>query len=112
MPKGLESKLEKDLRLFAESLGGMFPKSVSPGKKGWPDRNPSHWVCGPFYMEVKRPGEESTPLQMKVSREMAANGYRVYASVNQFRIGKEIIEDEFNGVPPRLRRHQPVRAYE
>jgi len=108
MPKGAESKLEKDLRSYMESQGGFFPKSVSPGNKGWPDRNPSHWVCGPFYMEVKRPGKESTPLQMEVAREMASHGYRVYASVSQFRIGKEIIDDEINGVPASKRRHNPV----
>lgn len=108
MPKGPESKIEKALRLYMESLGGMFPKSVSPGNNGWPDRNPSHPFCGPFYMELKAPGKFSTDLQMEVAREMAATGYRVYASVNQFRIGKEIIDDEVNGVAPHLRRHQPV----
>ena len=44
----------------------------------------------------------------EVAREMAAAGYRVYASVNQVRIGKEIIDDEIDGVLPHLRRHQPV----
>ena len=29
MPKGPESKIEKELRLYMESRGGMFPKSVS-----------------------------------------------------------------------------------
>lgn len=109
MPKGLESKLEKDLRLYMESLGGMFPKSTSPGKKGWPDRNPSHPMCGPFYMELKAPGKAATELQMEVAEEMAGFGYRVYTSVHQFRIGKEIIDDEVNCVPPSQRRHQPVR---
>ena len=108
MPKGPESKIEKELRLYMESIGGMFPKAVSPGNNGWPDRNPSHPFCGPFYMELKAPGKFSTELQMEVAREMAAAGYRVYASVNQVRIGKEIIDDEINGVPPSLRRHQPV----
>lgn len=109
MRKARESKLEKDLKGYMESLGGAFPKSTSPGRKGWPDRNPSHPFCGPFYMEVKRPGQKSTPLQMEVSRWMAAHGYRVYASVHQFRIGKEIIDDEVNCVPPHQRRHQPVQ---
>lgn len=108
MPKGPESKIEKELRLYMESLGGMFPKAVSPGNNGWPDRNPSHPFCGPFYMELKAPGKFSTELQMEVAREMAAAGYRVYASVNQVRIGKEIIDDEVNCVLPHLRRHQPV----
>lgn len=108
MPRGPESKIEKELRLYMESRGGLFPKSVSPGNNGWPDRNPSHPFCGPFYMELKAPGKFSTDLQMEVAREMAAAGYRVYASVNQVRIGKEIIDDEINGVPPHLRRHQPV----
>ena len=106
---GRESTLEKDLKKYMESQGGLFPKSVSPGKKGWPDRNPSHPFCGPFYMEVKRPGEKSILLQMEVSREMARHGYRVYASVHQFRIGKEIIDDEINCVIPSQRRHHPVQ---
>ena len=106
---GRESKLEKDLKAYMESRGGMFPKSVSPGKKGWPDRNPSHPFCGPFYMELKAPGKFSTELQMEVAKEMAANGYRVYASVNQFRIGKEIIDQEIDGISPQRRRHHPVQ---
>ncbi len=60
-------------------------------------------------MELKAPGESATPLQMEVAQEMAGFGYRVYTSVHQFRIGKEIIDDEVNGVPPSQRRHQPVR---
>ena len=59
-------------------------------------------------MELKAPGKFSTELQMEVAREMAAAGYRVYASVNQVRIGKEIIDDEIDGALPHLRRHQPV----
>lgn len=109
MPKKLEAKLEDKLRDYMLSRGGMFPKSVSPGLAGWPDRNPSHWACGPFYMELKEPGKVSTEQQMEVARDMAAAGYRVYASVNQFRIGKEIIDDEIDGVPASERRHQPVR---
>ncbi len=105
---GPEAKIEKAARLHMESRGGMFAKSVSPGKKGWPDRNPSHWVCGPFYMELKAPGKESTELQMEVAREMASHGYRVYASVNSVRKAIEIIDDEVNLVPPNMRRHKPV----
>ena len=108
MPKGAEAKLEEELKAHMEAHGGIFPKSTSPGNKGWPDRNPIHWVSGPFYMELKRPGEKSTPLQMEVAREITAAGGRVYASVNQLRVGKEIIDDEVNGVPAHLRRHQPV----
>lgn len=108
MPKGAESQLEKDLKAYVESRGGIFPKSVSPGNKGWPDRNPIHPASGPFYMELKAPGKESTELQMEVAREITAAGGRVYASVSQLRVGKEIIDDEINGVPANLRRHQPV----
>lgn len=110
MPKGPEATIEKDLRKYMLSLGGFFPKSVSPGNKGWPDRNPSHPMCGPFYMELKAPGKYSTDLQMEVAQEMAGYGYRVYASVNSFSMGKAIIDDEINGVPPSKRRYQPVRA--
>lgn len=110
MPKGPEAKIEKKAREHMEARGGMFPKSVSPGRNGWPDRNPSHMNCGPFYMELKAPGKESTELQMIVAREMAQNGYRVYASVNSVRMATEIIDDEVDGVPPSQRRHQPVRA--
>lgn len=106
---GQESKIEKALRLYMESKGGMFAKSVSPGKKGWPDRNPSHPFCGPFYMELKAPGKVATELQYEVAREMAKFGYRVYTSVNQVRIGKEIIDDEIAMLPPSQRRHQPVK---
>lgn len=109
MPKGPEATLENELRKYMLSLGGFFPKSVSPGNKGWPDRNPSHWACGPFYMEIKRTGEESTDLQMEVAEEMASHGYRVYASVNSLRMGKAILEDEVNCVHPSKRRYHPVK---
>ena len=108
MPKGMEAKLEKKLRQHMLSLGGMFPKAVSPGNNGWPDRNPSHPFCGPFYMELKAPGKESDPLQMEVAQEMARCGYRVYVSVNSLRMGLAIIDDEVNMVPPMLRRYKPV----
>lgn len=108
--KGPEATLEADLRKHMIARGGIFPKSVSPGNRGWPDRNPCHFVSGPFYMELKARGKKSTPQQMKVSREMAAHGCRVYASVDNLIMGKAIIDDEVDGVPPRLRRYQPVSA--
>lgn len=110
MPKGPESKIEKKLREYMESKGGMFPKAVSPGNAGWPDRNPCHPVSGPFYMELKAPGKHSEEHQMLKSKEMAGFGYRVYASVNSLRKGIEIIDDEINGVRPLDRRHKPVSA--
>ena len=109
MRRGRESTIEKDVRDYMLSRGGFFPKSVSPGNKGWPDRNPSHPFCGPFYMELKRPGKYAEALQLDVAQEMAKYGYRVYTSVNSLRMAKEIIDDEIDGVPPSERRHQPVR---
>lgn len=109
MPKGRESKIEKAARLHMLRRGGFFAKSVSPGNRGWPDRNPSHAFCGPFYMEFKREGEVSTDEQMDMAEEMAKYGYRVYASVNSVRKAIEIIDDEIDGVPPSQRRHHPVR---
>lgn len=108
MPKGPEAKIERDAGKFMHSLGGMFPKCVSPGNKGWPDRNPCHPVCGPFYMEFKRPGKSATELQLIVAQEMADKGARVYTSVNSLRMAIAIIEDEVNGVPPSARRFHPV----
>ena len=110
MPKGPEATIERLLREHMQRRGGMFAKSVSPGKKGWPDRNPSHWVCGPFYMEIKAPKKFSTELQMEVAQEMADHGYRVYVSVNSVKMGMEIIDDEVDGVHPSQRRHKPVEA--
>lgn len=109
MRQGRESTIERAAREYMISRGGMFAKSVSPGLKGWPDRNPSHPFCGPFYMELKAPGKYSTALQMDVAQDMAKYGYRVYASVNSLRMAKEIIDDEIDCVPAAQRRHQPVR---
>lgn len=112
---GLEVFIEDDARKYVEKLGGVMRKWVSPGTKGVPDRIVSYFVCGPFAMEFKAPGEKLKPHQQSECKILAANGWRVYAGndwwgVNSIKMAHEIIDDEFNGVHPSLRRHQPVNA--
>ena len=110
MPRGPEATTEKKLRLYMMERGGIFPKTVSPGNRGWPDRNPTHAFCGPFYMELKARGKKATELQVEIAEELADHGARVYLDVDSVQKGMEIIDDEVNCVPPSHRRHQPVAS--
>ena len=101
----LESMIEKEARLYAESLGGKLLKFVSPNHKGVPDRIASHWVCGPFLMELKSPTKKLEEHQAIVCQDLADNGFRVYINVATIKRAKEIIFDEFTGSP---KRHAPL----
>lgn len=57
-----ESKLEKDVRLWAEAMGIHTRKTVSPSRRGFMDRLFSG-KRGLLFLELKRPGEEPEPLQ-------------------------------------------------
>lgn len=80
-PVPRESKVEKDIRVFAERRGWWVAKFVSPGKRGVPDRIFIRAGVVVF-IEVKRPGEEPTRQQLKRHREMREHGATVHTVDN------------------------------
>ena len=102
----LESMIEKEARLYAESLGGVLLKFTSPGHKGVPDRLASNFVSGPFLMELKAPTKKLEEHQAEVCGRLAQHGMRIYINVSSIKKAKEIIYDEFNGVSSK--RHAPL----
>jgi hypothetical protein len=66
-------------QLFDElGLPYKYVKTVTPGRKGWPDRLV---VFGPaghhLYIEWKQPGEEPDPMQVEIHNELRALGAEV-----------------------------------
>ena len=72
--KQIESKLVKAVR----NVGGMFPKLVSPGTDGMPDRLVLLPGCRIGFVEVKAPGKEPRPLQTQRHRQLRALGFPVF----------------------------------
>ncbi len=78
-----ESKVEKDIREWAEATGWWVAKFTSPGKRAVPDRlfirDGVH-----LFGEIKRPGELPTAQQALRHKEMRAHGaiVRVWDNVN------------------------------
>lgn len=66
----LESKIERHLRDNVKKLGGRCYKWISPGRRGVADRivflNGQIW-----FIELKRPGEDRAPLQVKFAKDIA-----------------------------------------
>ena len=68
-----ESKVEKDIREYAQATGWWQAKFVAPGKRGVPDRVfIKRGIV--FWLEVKRPGEEPTVQQYLRMKEMKKYG--------------------------------------
>ena len=72
--KTVEAKLVKAVK----SMGGLAPKFISPGLDGVPDR----LVLLPggklAFIELKAPGKELRPLQVRRKRQLEALGFLVY----------------------------------
>lgn len=72
-----ESTIENKLKKAVESVGGLCPKWVSPGRRGVPDR-----ICifpdGVIvFAEVKKPGGRLHPLQKKYIGLLEERGHHV-----------------------------------
>lgn len=86
----LESKVEKDIRIYAKAKGWWVAKFVSPGTVGVPDRIMIKDGVVVFF-EVKRPGEEARTNQVLRMEEMRRHGALVY-EVDNFDAFKKIIK--------------------
>ena len=73
-----EKTIELQLTRTVKSIGGMCPKFVSPGTDGMPDRIVLLPGCRIGFVEVKAPGKEPRPLQVKRHRQLRALGFLVF----------------------------------
>jgi len=82
-----EKKVEEKLVKAVKNMGGLAPKFVSPGFDGVPDR----LVLLPHgrfaFIELKAPGKEMRPLQVRRKRQLEALGFSVYCIDSPEQIG-------------------------
>ena len=82
-----EKIIEQKLRIAVKGVGGIALKFISPGMSGVPDRLillPSGHMA---FMEVKAPGMQMRPLQVKRKRQLEALGFSVYCIDHPDQIG-------------------------
>lgn len=77
--KKLEKEIESACRVLAISIGWAFVKFVSPGNPGVPDR----MLLSPrggktIFVELKRPGEVPTPVQLAWHKVLGRRGFEVW----------------------------------
>ena len=78
-----ERDVERYLREQIERIDGQCLKFVSPGRNGVPDRLVLLDGGIHFFVEVKRPNERPTRMQMKCHRQLQAIGHDVYVVANK-----------------------------
>ena len=82
-----EKSIEQKLVNIVKSKGGIAPKFTSPGYAGMPDRLvllPE----GKFgFVEIKAPGKEPMPLQIKRHELLRRLGFKVYVLDDSEQIG-------------------------
>ncbi|MEK4142112.1 VRR-NUC domain-containing protein [Paenibacillus sp. FSL L8-0696] len=74
----LEREIESALGKSVKALGGLYWKFVSPGMNGVPDRIIALPGGLTVYVELKKPGEQPRPLQLKRHQELRERGHLVY----------------------------------
>ena len=82
-----EKAIEQQLRTTVKGMGGIALKFVSPGMSGIPDRLvllPGRCMA---FVEVKAPGMQMRPLQVKRKRQLEALGFSVYCIDHPGQIG-------------------------
>ena len=75
----LESKIEARLKREVEDLGGLALKFTSPGMAGVPDRLVLLPKGKIYFVELKAPGKNLRPLQLKRKEQLESLGFKVYA---------------------------------
>ena len=87
-----EKTIEAKLVMAVKNMGGLAPKFISPGLDGVPDR----LVLLPggklAFIELKAPGKELWPLQVRRKRQLEALGFLVYCIDRPEQIGGIIHE--------------------
>ena len=81
--KTVDSKLVKAVK----SMGGLAPKFISPGLDGVPDRLVLLPGGKMAFIELKAPGENLRPLQVRRKRQLESLGFLVYSMDRPEQIG-------------------------
>ena len=86
--KTIEEHLVKAVRL----MGSLAPKFVSPGLDGVPDRLLLLPDGRMAFAELKAPGKQLRPLQIRRKRQLETLGFRVFVIDNTDQIGGVLSE--------------------
>lgn len=73
-----EKNVEQQLVRAVKAMGGFSPKLVSPGTDGMPDRLVLFPGGKLAFVEMKAPGMQMRPLQVRRKRQLEVLGFRVY----------------------------------
>lgn len=87
-----EVNIEKYLRDQVKKHGGKALKFVSPGWSGAPDRIVLLSGGRTVFVELKAPGEEPKPLQIKRAAELENLDFKVYCLNSVQRVDKFILD--------------------
>ena len=82
-----EKNIEAKLTQTVKSMGGLCAKFISPGFNGMPDRIVLLPYCKMAFIELKAPGKELRPLQVRRKRQLEALGFSVYCIDEPEQIG-------------------------
>lgn len=96
-----EVQIEIRLKEKVERIGGLSLKFISPGTAGVPDRLvllPGKEI---YFVELKAPGKQLRPLQLKRKKQLEDLGFKVYVidsirAVDSFM--REVMPDEVHTV--------------
>lgn len=96
-----EQQIEIRLKEKVEGIGGLSLKFISPGTAGVPDRLvllPGKEI---YFVELKAPGKQLRPLQIKRKEQIEKLGFKVYVidsirAVDSFM--REVMPDEVHTV--------------
>ena len=73
-----EQEIETRLKEEVERAGGLALKFISPGTAGVPDRIVLLPGKDIYFVELKAPGEQLRPLQLKRKEQLEDLGFKVY----------------------------------
>lgn len=74
----LEKKIENKLKDRVKKIDGMALKFTSPGMAGMPDRLVLLPKGKAFFVELKAPGQDLRPIQIKRKEQLEDLGFKVY----------------------------------
>lgn len=81
-----EKVIEQQLVIETKKMKGLCEKWTS-GTSGWPDRIVILPGCRIGFVEVKTPGKEPRPLQVKRHKQLQTLGFKVYVLDDLEQIG-------------------------
>ncbi len=87
-----EGRLERRFKAEVKKRGGKALKFTVPGVRGVPDRIVLLPGARAVFVELKAPGEQPTPLQVKRAAEFRAMGFPVYCVDSILAIDKFMAE--------------------